>query len=293
MTIYIDTGDGYPSGAEIAAAGVAGVIGYVGTPGRRKNLTSAVVADYRTHGVSILAVYEDTANDVAAGRSAGVGHAQAALADMRAMGLPDTTPVCAAADEHLTAAMIPTATAYQAGFYSTVRASEWAGPVGGYGFSEFIAAIRTGHIVDWTWQCGAHPSAGSGVNVWQRNGSNGELTQMTVGGITVDIDDLLVLIQGDDMSWTDNLTNPHDAAQVERACDLLWEIDLWAARNGAALAGMSAAVAAATSNPAITAEALQQMIDTAVAQHVQITGTVQVGPAPTVPTASATPAATA
>ena len=80
----------------------------------------------------------------------------------------------------------------------------------------------------------------------------------------------------DTMNWTDNLTNPHDATQVEQAGDLLWEIDLWAARNGAALAGLTAAVAASTSNPAITADALKQMIDDAVAQHVQITGTVTV-----------------
>jgi hypothetical protein len=85
---------------------------------------------------------------------------------------------------------------------------------------------------------------------------------------------------GDTMEWTDTLTNPHNTAQVARACDLLWEVDLWAARNGAAIAGLTAAVAAATSNPAITPAALQQMIDTAVAQHVQISGTVQVGPAP-------------
>jgi hypothetical protein len=41
-----------------------------------------------------------------------------------------------------------------------------------------------------------------------------------------------------------------------------------------------AAVAAATKDPAISVDTLKQIVNDAVAQHVQITGTVQVGPAP-------------
>jgi hypothetical protein len=194
LTIYMDTGNGYPPGAAVAAAGVAGVIAYVGTPGRTKNLTAPVVADYQAHGIAVLTVYEDIANDVAGGQGAGVAHAQAALTDMRNLGLPDTTPVCAAADEHLTAGMIPTATAYQAGFYDTVKAAGWAGPVGGYGFSEFLVAIQAAGKADWTWQAGTYPAAGSNVNLWQRNGSDGAPTQMTIAGTVVDIDDVLIPI---------------------------------------------------------------------------------------------------
>lgn len=46
------------------------------------------------------------------------------------------------------------------------------------------------------------------------------------------------------MEWTDNLTNPHDATQTERAGDLLWEIDLWCTRNGDAIAAQAAQITA-------------------------------------------------
>lgn len=47
---------------------------------------------------------------------------------------------------------------------------------------------------------------------------------------------------------------------------------------GAAIAGLQAAVAASTKDPGITEARLEQIVNDAVAQHVQITGTVQIGP---------------
>jgi hypothetical protein len=324
VTIYLDA-DRYPAGVAVSAAGAAGIIGYVGTPGRTKSLTAAVVADYRAHGVAVLGVYEDGTNDVAGGRGAGVAHAQAALADMRALGLPDTTPVCAAADEHLTAGMIPTAVAYQAGFRDTVRAAGWRGPVGAYGFAEFLAAVRAAGVADWLWQCGTHPAAGSGVNLWQRNGSDGQITQMTIGGIRVDLDDLLVLISGGTM--TDPLDEPigrlgthydgtpqiggTDLRAIAAWSDAHWDQAIGLGRDtlavakstaaqlttqGAQIAGLVSAVTTLTeanaANQPITKTELTDIVDQAVAQHVQITGTVQISAAPTIPAAAPAPATT-
>lgn len=60
------------------------------------------------------------------------------------------------------------------------------------------------------------------------------------------------------------------------------ELVMWghfeAARGRAEVAGLKAAVAASTKDPGITEARLEQIINDAVAQHVQITGTVQIGP---------------
>lgn len=52
---------------------------------------------------------------------------------------------------------------------------------------------------------------------------------------------------------------------------------------GASNAALTAAVAKLSTDPAITLDAVKQIVDEAVAQHIQITGTVQVGPVPTPP----------
>jgi GH25 family lysozyme M1 (1,4-beta-N-acetylmuramidase) len=70
----------------------------------------------------------------------------------------------------------------------------------------------------------------------------------------------------------------YDAVQLLRA-------------QGAQIAALQAAVTAmANSQHALTVDEMTAIVDQAVAQHVQITGNLQVGPAPTGPTAAAAPA---
>lgn len=180
---------GHPSGAALKAAGFTGIFLYVGTPGRAKNATGSIYRDYLLAGLQIACVYENTADDISSG--AGAAHARAAVADMRAMGMPDTMPLAAAADEHLAAGQIPTAVSYQAQFHAAARDAGWTGPIGGYGFSEFTHAVSIAGVAEWLWQCGSSSLSWPGVTFWQRNTGTA-----TVAGIQVDINDQYLPIPG-------------------------------------------------------------------------------------------------
>lgn len=173
---------GHPSGAALKAAGFGGIFLYVGTPGRAKNATGAIYRDYLLAGLQIACVYENGIDDISSG--AGAAHAQAAVSDMRAMGIPDSMPLAAAADEHLTAGQIPTAVSYQAQFHAAAQDAGWTGPIGGYGFSEFTHAVSIAGVAEWLWQCGSTSMLWSGVTFWQRNDGT-----MTVAGTQVDINE--------------------------------------------------------------------------------------------------------
>lgn len=172
---------GHPPAAELVAAGFIGVFGYVGTPGSAKNTPAAWYRDCVGHGLQFIAVYENLATDVSGGLMAGVAHAQAALADLTALGIPPTVPVGAAADEHLSAAQVAQAVSYQRGFHDTVRAAHPNRAIVGYGYAEFITAIAAAGLADILWQCGARSAVGPNVHFWQDNTGT-----ETVAGIHVD-----------------------------------------------------------------------------------------------------------
>lgn len=184
---------GHPSGAALKAAGFAGIFLYVGTPGRAKNATGPIYRDYLLSGLQVACVYENTADDISSG--AGAAHAEAAVADMRSMGMPETTPLAAAADQHLAAGQIPTAVSYQAQFHAAARNAGWVGPIGGYGFSEFTHAVSIAGVAEWLWQCGSASALWPGVTFWQRNTGT-----TTVAGVQVDINDQLLPIMEDDLT---------------------------------------------------------------------------------------------
>lgn len=181
-------------GATLRANGYAGVMAYTGTPGYVKDLNPAVYQDWAAAGIGVIAIYENNANDATADPPSieytdGVNHANALLADARAIGLPNTTAVCATCDEHLTSAQISQAVQYQTGFFNTVRAAGWLGRVGCYGFSEFIYAAQAAGVADWFWCCGSAASIPGWTTFWQDN------TQTTsIGGVSADIDWLLNLM---------------------------------------------------------------------------------------------------
>lgn len=290
--IYVDTGDGYPTGQQLVDAKVAGVIAYIGTPGRPKNLTKAIAADYLAHHLDILGVFENVANDVSGGWALGVTHAQATLADARNIGLPSSTPICASADEHLTGGALLTSSSYQGGFYDAVKADGWQGKVGGYGFAEFLAIIQANRKVEWKWQAGSHPPAGSDVNIWQRNGSNGAPASMRIGSITVDIDDVLIPILNGAivMELSDPVMSPVTGKQLDTVGNVLFWTNYYANMIPALAATITALQAAVTSlamNPNVTVAEIEQAIDTAVASHVALTATFT----PNAPAPSAPPAA--
>jgi Domain of unknown function (DUF1906) len=214
MTRWADYSAGQLGGEALVAAGFGGVNRYAGTPGWPKNITAEEYADHVAAGLRITLVYEYDTDDYLGGYAAGVTNAQALMADAANCGIPNTTPISASADEHLTAGNTAVAVAYQSGFYDTAKAAGWQGPVGAYGFDEFITAAVAAGKAEWTWRCGAPPAPGSGVTMWQRNGSDGQAAQTTVAGIACDISDQLrpfpAATEEDDMSTTPIFWQHHD-----------------------------------------------------------------------------------
>lgn len=200
-TLWVDYSGGEINADVLLHANVGGGIRYGGTPGRTKNMQPGDVAVALSAGLQQAVVYEDTAKDAEAGYNAGVGNALALLADCARCRVPVTTPLCAAADEHLTAAQVAVSVQYQLGFYRTVKASGWRGPVGAYGFSEFLTAVHKAGVADWFWQCGAWSAVDrTWVHLYQRNGSGGPTTNHAASGqvasVAVDFNDQLLPLPG-------------------------------------------------------------------------------------------------
>ena len=196
MTIWADYSDRPPGGAALRAAGISGVIRYCGRPGLVKNISAGEYQDLINHGLEVLLVYEHFTSDVTGGHAAGVANARAALADARACGIPDRVGIASASDEHLTAAQVQQGLAYQAGFVEVLGLAR----TGVYGFSEYVNAVKAAGTASWFWQAGHAPAPNSGIHFWQRNAGQ---TTITLNGTTCDIDDQLLPIGEDDVSYDD------------------------------------------------------------------------------------------
>ncbi|WP_020658404.1 glycoside hydrolase domain-containing protein [Amycolatopsis benzoatilytica] len=283
---------GHPSGAALVAEGYVGVFVYAGTPGRAKNITAAVYADYVAHGLQVVAVYENVADDISSG--AGAQHARDIMADLAHVGAPNTLLICAAADEHLTAGQVVTATGYQRDFWNTAKGAGWSGPVGGYGFSEFTHAIHDAGLSEFLWQCGSESLLWDGVTWWQRNDGTA-----VVGGVQVDINEqyqeVTTMPTAQEIAaavWAYAIGKRPDGSPVE-AGDA--EVNEYLAGFfGGGDAGAHAVYPTVNALAAkldqlnakvdalqgTTPAAMQAMIDAAIGQHMQITGTVQITGAP-------------
>ncbi|HEY4018998.1 MAG TPA: glycoside hydrolase domain-containing protein [Pseudonocardiaceae bacterium] len=193
MTIWADYSAGRPGGTALRAAGFSGVIRYVGTPGRTKNITAGEYQDLVGHSMSVLLVHENATGDVLRGYAGGVADAHAALNNARACSIPDSVGIASASDRHLTAAQVRVGVQYQAGFASVLGVER----TGAYGFHEFISAVRAAHSASWLWQCGTRPVGNAGVHLWQRNTG---ASQTRVNRIACDINDQLLPLPEDDMT---------------------------------------------------------------------------------------------
>lgn len=169
-------GTNHPGALTALTDGFQGAFLYGGTPDSvtGKDFTAAQYLDYRSHGLFCVFMYEHGADDATAHSASteyadGIAHAQALLADLRSKGVASTEPVESTCDEHLTAAQVSQAVRYQAGFYRTIKESGWLGPVGAYGFPEFLTAVRSAGVADWFHGCGPRSAQPAWVNVWQDN----------------------------------------------------------------------------------------------------------------------------
>lgn len=191
MVIWADYSGGYPGAASLRAAGFTGAIRYIGEGGSGKRLTASERADFDANGFPYLLVCELDVTDAEGGYSRGQAFAQAALADARAKGVPDSIGIACAADEHLATSLIPAAVEYARGFKDVLGHER----TGAYGFSEFVSAIHAAGHASWFWQAGNPPDVTGTtafVNFWQRNGYDHTPTVSYVSGIQCDINNQLI-----------------------------------------------------------------------------------------------------
>ncbi|PKV95933.1 uncharacterized protein DUF1906 [Amycolatopsis echigonensis] len=285
---WADFSAGWPGAAALKAAGYTGAICYVGLGSGTKRLTAAHYQDCVANGLQVLLVAEYDTHDAEHGYATGHANAQLALDDARALGIPDTVGIACVADEHLTPDQIPTAVEYARGFHDVLGLAR----TGAYGFGEFVDAVHAAGLASWWWRCGSTPDE-PWMTFWQRNDGT-----TVVGGVQVDIDEQYQPIQEDTVSFTDIIGTRKDGTPIT-AGDALANLYLGAYYGGgdagagavypvvnalnAKLDALTAAVAKLATSPDVTPDQLKQWLDDAVAQHVQITGTVQVGPAPSAP----------
>lgn len=88
MSAYVlDYSAGWPAPAAVIDAGYVGVVRYIGTPGRSKNLTRAEAQQMHSAGVPVALVYETTAGWALGGAQVGADAARAAVADATVCGV--------------------------------------------------------------------------------------------------------------------------------------------------------------------------------------------------------------
>jgi hypothetical protein len=157
---------GKPDPMQAKRQGFVGCFLYFGTPGFGKNCTKAYYQAVQAAGLAVIGVVEHNQHDAELGAPAGASYAQAGIADMAAQGAAGW-PLGVTADEHLTVAQIPTAVAFQAAASHVIRSAGRQSM--GYGFAEFIRALRSAHLADIEWQAGSQSLVDGLTHFWQDN----------------------------------------------------------------------------------------------------------------------------
>lgn len=148
MVDVLDYSASWPPPAAVRAGGYVGVVRYIGTPGRGKNLTAAEARAMLSAGIPVGLVYEEGAGWMRGGSAAGVQAARRALADAKDCGV-GVRCVYFAADFDVIAAgemaAIEQCLDGAAGVLGRAR-------VGVYGEADVIdACLSAGHAT-WGWQ---------------------------------------------------------------------------------------------------------------------------------------------
>jgi hypothetical protein len=145
----LDYSSGYPSPTSITAGKYAGVVRYVGTPGRKKNLTRAEAQAMAAAGIPIALVYEDAAGWMRGGEGVGVNATQVAMRDAAACGV-GVRCIYFACDEDVTNASAMAAV--MACLEGAAGSGLGRARTGIYGEADVIdKALSEGHAV-WGWQ---------------------------------------------------------------------------------------------------------------------------------------------
>lgn len=195
----VDCGYGPPTGAELTAAGIDFLAGYLrkAEPSSIHVLTPAIVRDMHANGRGLVLLYED-ADPAFMLTGSGITHAQHAIADVAALGIPiRAVYFCCDVD------LAPTQFATVASFLDQAASVLSADRVGLYGKAALLDYIiaRPSRICSWFmqsagWDNGEQSAAAQIVQT---------LTQTTIGGVTCDLDQALVDDYG---QWPPPPTDP-------------------------------------------------------------------------------------
>lgn len=147
----IDIAWARPTDAQIVSTGAHFVARYL-SPDKTKNITSSEVQSYPRDGLSVVVVWEWTANRMLAGFAAGVADAQSAEAQRRAAGLPDDMPIYFACDFDAVGSQYSTINQYMRGVNSVIGLAR-TGFYGGYYTVENVAAAPA--TASFFWQASA------------------------------------------------------------------------------------------------------------------------------------------
>jgi hypothetical protein len=182
MAVALDYSAGFPGGSAVKVA-ASGVVRYVGTPGRTKNITASEYRDMTANGVGVALVYENRTGDSAGGYAAGVTAAQAARADANNVGFPTNRPIYFAIDSDQGATPPAVVAAYLDGAASVLGKAN----TGVYGQYSVIEQCVPSHAA-YGWQTAAWSGGKRSAKaaLYQRIGT------VVVGGIGCDINDILV-----------------------------------------------------------------------------------------------------
>lgn len=182
-----DYSAGRPTAAALKAAGFGGVLRYIALGGTGKRITADEYLDHVRAGMWVGLVAEQSTSDAWAGYAAGAANAKAALADARALGIPDSVPIAAAADAHAAnQTQINGAVEYARGFRDVLGLAR----TGFYGFQETVTAVRNAGHASWFWRCGSQPTTAekAWTHFWQRNIAPTIRNVPIPGGGTIPVD---------------------------------------------------------------------------------------------------------
>jgi hypothetical protein len=190
-----DYSKGHPSGAAIAARGEF-VIRYIDHPTRMgaKHITRSEYDDLIAHGVHVWLVCERSIIDWEGGRPGGAALARDARAGADHIGYPAGRLIFFTADMHLTPEQILTVQAFIDGAASVLGRDA----TGGYGFSELIRALKAGNNCRGLWQTGSRSAVVDGAHFYQAN----DRPNVTIDGVTCDVNELLIPLEDIDMPLT-------------------------------------------------------------------------------------------
>jgi hypothetical protein len=267
----LDYSAGYPGAKAIKAAGFGGVIRYLRKEGssRVQPITRDELADMRAHGLAVALVYQAISTSrILEGRRAGEHDARWAQARAAELGLPDAV-IYFAADRDIVGGQMASVLAYLDGAAAVIGRDR----AGVYGEADVIDAAVPDHAA-YGWQTAAWSRArrSTKAHLFQRIG------QPTVGGITVDVNDVLA----PDWGQIDQEDDMPTAAEIARAVhgyrnpdvkpkgDAYWyqrETYAQATRAAQLAAANQAALAALARDPDITRDVLAAEVDAAVERH--------------------------